>query len=98
MEQSLELEKGDNHDIGQNAVPLLSGVDNVGFEGLNMSAAEIIRQEKAASKVQATFRGYLVMLSLLLVHPCEAILAFCLCDLAITCAGTSCISCSKGHN
>ncbi|XP_048139416.1 protein IQ-DOMAIN 31-like isoform X2 [Rhodamnia argentea] len=59
MEQSLELEKGDIHDVGQNAVPLLAGLDNVSFEGLNMSAAEIIRQEKAASKVQATFRGYL---------------------------------------
>ncbi|KAI6668928.1 hypothetical protein NL676_003813 [Syzygium grande] len=54
-----EIERGDNHEVGQNVVPLLSGVDNVGFERLDMSAAEIIRQEKAASKVQATFRGYL---------------------------------------
>lgn len=60
MEQGLELEKGDNLDVGQNVVPLLSSVDNKGFEGLNMSADEIITQEKAASKVQATFRGYLV--------------------------------------
>lgn len=59
MEESLELGKGGNHDVGQNVVPLSCGVDNVGFERLNMSSAEIIRQEKAASKVQATFRGYL---------------------------------------
>ncbi|KAF8010025.1 hypothetical protein BT93_J0870 [Corymbia citriodora subsp. variegata] len=59
MEESSELEKGGNHDVGQNVAPLLSGVDTVGFEQLNMSSAEIIRQGKAASKVQATFRGYL---------------------------------------
>lgn len=93
-----EIERGDNHEVGQNVVPLLSGGDSVGFERLDMSTAEIIRQEKAASKVQATFRGYLVMLSLLLVHPWEAISTFCLNDLAITCAGASCISCFKGHN